>query len=58
MIYFDLPMRTQLVGEIERLLAPGAPLLIGHAETLSGIRTGLHAQGPSVYRRAAGEPSP
>jgi chemotaxis protein methyltransferase CheR len=55
MIYFDLPMREQLVGGIERLLAPGAPLLIGHAETLSGIRTGLRSHGPSVYRRASEE---
>jgi chemotaxis protein methyltransferase CheR len=55
MIYFDLPMRERLVGEIERLLAPGAPLLIGHAESLSGLRTGLRAHGPSVYRRAPGE---
>jgi chemotaxis protein methyltransferase CheR len=58
MIYFDLPMRERLVAEIERLLAPGAPLLIGHAETLSGIRTGLRTHGPSVYRRPPEEPCP
>ncbi len=51
MIYFDAPVRERLVREIERLLGPGDPLMIGHAETLTGLRTGLVAQKPSVYRR-------
>ncbi len=51
MIYFDAPVRQGLVREIERLLGPGCPLLIGHAETLTGLRTGLLTVQPSVYRR-------
>jgi chemotaxis protein methyltransferase CheR len=51
MIYFDRPMRAGLVGEIERLLRPGAPLFIGHSETLNGIATRLRAERPSVYRQ-------
>jgi len=51
MIYFDTPVRQGLVREIERLLGPGNPLMIGHAETLTGIKTGLITVQPSVYRR-------
>ena len=40
-----------LISEIERLLAPGGILFIGHSETLTGIRTGLTAVRPSVYRK-------
>jgi chemotaxis protein methyltransferase CheR len=54
MIYFDRPMRAGLVSEIERLIRPGAPLFIGHSETLNGITTRLRAERPSVYR-APGE---
>jgi chemotaxis protein methyltransferase CheR len=43
-------MREGLVGEIERLIRPGAPLFIGHSETLNGIPTRLRAERPSVYR--------
>jgi chemotaxis protein methyltransferase CheR len=50
MIYFDVPMRASLVREFERLIAPGAPLFVGHSETLSGIATRLRSERPSVYR--------
>jgi chemotaxis protein methyltransferase CheR len=52
MIYFDTAVRQRLVSEIERLLAPGALLMIGHSETLSGIQTGLKAVRPTIYRKA------
>jgi chemotaxis protein methyltransferase CheR len=51
MIYFDRPMREGLVGEFERLLRPGAPLYVGHSETLNGITMRLKAERPSVYRQ-------
>lgn len=50
MIYFDRPMREGLVREIERLLRPGAPLFVGHSETLNGIAVRLRSERPSVYR--------
>jgi chemotaxis protein methyltransferase CheR len=50
MIYFDRPMRAGLVGEIQRVLKPGAHLFIGHSETLNGIETRLRSERPSVYR--------
>ena len=36
---------------IDRLLAPGGLLLIGHSETLTGLETGLALVEPSVYSR-------
>jgi chemotaxis protein methyltransferase CheR len=51
MIYFDRPMREGLVREFERLLRPGAPLYVGHSETLNGIPTRLRTERPSVYRQ-------
>lgn len=51
MIYFDAPVRQGLVREIERMLGPNNPLMIGHAETLTGIKTRLITVQPSVYRQ-------
>lgn len=49
MIYFDDPVRARLLGEIERLLAPGGLLFLGHAESLAGFETGLKPVVPSVF---------
>ena len=49
MIYFDNIVRSRLLGEFERLLRPGGILMVGHAESLSGMLTGLHRLEPSVY---------
>ena len=51
MIYFDAPIRQALVSEMERLVRPGGLVFVGHAETLSGLDTGLQVVAPSVYRR-------
>jgi chemotaxis protein methyltransferase CheR len=51
MIYFDNAVRQRLVSELERLLRPGGLLVVAHAETLSGIRSGLSMLRPSVYRK-------
>jgi chemotaxis protein methyltransferase CheR len=51
MIYFDNPVRQGLVVEIERLVRPGGLVFVGHAETLSGLKTGMQVVSPSVYRR-------
>ncbi|MBN2340933.1 MAG: protein-glutamate O-methyltransferase CheR [Deltaproteobacteria bacterium] len=51
MIYFDREVRQRLVSEIERLLAPGGLLMVGHSETLAGLQTGMKAMRPSVYRK-------
>ena len=49
MIYFDNRVREALVGEIHRLLKPGGVLMIGHSETLTGLKTKLKAVKPAVY---------
>jgi chemotaxis protein methyltransferase CheR len=54
MIYFDNPVRQQLVKEMERLVRPGGLVLIGHAESLSTVQTGLTTLAPSVYQRPGG----
>jgi chemotaxis protein methyltransferase CheR len=51
MIYFDRDTRQALVDEFTRLLAPDGLLMVGHAESLSGIRTSLETVSPSVYRQ-------
>ena len=35
-------------------MRPGGLLLIGHTETLHGLRTGLRLLKPSVYQRPEG----
>jgi len=55
LIYFDQPTRQRLISAIEGLLRPGGLLCIGHTETLSGIRSGLTMQRPSVFRRHLGQ---
>ncbi|HTP50363.1 MAG TPA: CheR family methyltransferase [Anaeromyxobacteraceae bacterium] len=51
LIYFDQPTRERLVHEVERLVAPGGLLCIGHTETLNGMRTRFKMVRPSVFRR-------
>jgi chemotaxis protein methyltransferase CheR len=51
MIYFDDPMRQKVIDQMERLLAPGGLLFIGHSETLTTIKTSLKTQQVSVYRK-------
>ncbi len=53
MMYFDRVVRERLVHEVERLLKPDGTMVIGHAETLQGIRTGLSPISPSLYGRQA-----
>lgn len=49
MIYFDGDLRKKLALEFERLLRPGGYLLIGHAESLTGLTQGLRCLRPSIY---------
>jgi chemotaxis protein methyltransferase CheR len=53
MIYFDQPIRQRLVTEIEHLLKPGGLLVVGHAESLTGLESGLRSLRPSVYQKGA-----
>jgi chemotaxis protein methyltransferase CheR len=49
MIYFDAEVRRRLLGQILQLLCPGGYLFVGHAESLSGLTTGLKTVQASVY---------
>lgn len=49
MIYFDNEIRRALLSEIERLLKPGGYLMVGHAESLSGMLSSFRSVEPSVY---------
>ncbi len=51
MIYFDNEVREKLLREFYRLLKPKGYLMVGHAESLTGILSGLKVVEPSVYTR-------
>lgn len=51
MIYFDNEVRRRLLGEIQRLLRPGGYLMVGHAESLTGMLMDLKVVRPSIYMK-------
>ena len=51
MIYFDRPTQEQLVNRLADFLLPGGYLLVGHAESLIGIKHSLCGIEPSVYQK-------
>ncbi|MBI2568073.1 MAG: methyltransferase domain-containing protein [Candidatus Schekmanbacteria bacterium] len=51
MIYFELDVRTRLINEIFRLLRPGGYLMVGHSESLVGIRHGFRTCEASVFQK-------
>ena len=51
MIYFDRPTRESLVRRMSANLEPGGWLLVGHAESLTGLDHPLDYVKPAVYRK-------
>ena len=49
MIYFDDAVRVALLTEIHRMLRPGGYLIVGHAESLSGINVDFKYLRPAIY---------
>ena len=49
MIYFDRPTQETLVGKLTGQLEPGGHLLVGHSESLGGIRHQLRQLHPAIY---------
>lgn len=49
MIYFDNKVRMALLNEVSRLLRPSGHLMVGHAESLTGMMGSLRTVQPSVY---------
>jgi chemotaxis protein methyltransferase CheR len=52
LIYFDVPQKQQVVKAVRAQLKPGALLIVGHSESLTGICEGLIPVSPTVYRVA------
>ena len=52
MIYFDNHIRKRLLDEMYKLLKPDGYLIVGHAESLSGLLSRFKSVEPSVYIRA------
>lgn len=50
MIYFDRDTQQELVGRLSQHLLPGGYLLIGHAESLAGIRHPYQSIKPAIYQ--------
>jgi chemotaxis protein methyltransferase CheR len=51
MIYFDKKTQEQLVNRFASCLEPGGYLLIGHSESLSGLKHPYDYIKPAVYRK-------
>jgi len=51
MIYFDRPTQETLIRHLAEKLVPGGHLLVGHSESLSGVRHTLRAVRPAIYQQ-------
>ncbi len=51
MIYFDRPTQEGLVGRISRHLHSGGYLMIGHSESLNGVKHTLEYVEPTIYKK-------
>ena len=49
MIYFDNQVRRRVLESMYKLLKPGGYLMVGHAESLTGIVSSFKSVKPSVY---------
>lgn len=49
MIYFDNVVRIRLLADLHRLLKPNGYLMVGHAESLTGIVSDFRYVQPAVY---------
>jgi len=56
MIYFNAETKRQVVARMLPLLAPGGYFLVGHAESLNGLATGLTMIRPSIYQAVSRDP--
>ena len=53
MIYFDRPTQETLVRQLSAKLHPGCYLLVGHSESLSGVKHSLKMVHPAIYLKPA-----
>ena len=57
LIYFDAAAKERVVARLLGRLGPDGHLFLGHAETLTGLKTRTLSVGPTVYRHARRPPS-
>jgi chemotaxis protein methyltransferase CheR len=53
MIYFDRSTQETLIRQLSEQLVPGGYLMVGHSESLSGIKHSLRMIQPAIYRKPA-----
>jgi chemotaxis protein methyltransferase CheR len=53
MIYFDRATQQQVLDNVLNCVEPGGWLLLGHAESLTGLQHDCHYVQPATYRKAA-----
>jgi chemotaxis protein methyltransferase CheR len=51
MIYFDRPTQETLIGRLSEQLLPGGHLMVGHSESLSGIKHSLRPVQSAIYQK-------
>jgi chemotaxis protein methyltransferase CheR len=54
LIYFDAESRARVVDRLVNYLAPAGFLLVGHAESLSGVSDRIRHVRPTIYVQVAG----
>ncbi|MEA2658349.1 MAG: chemotaxis protein methyltransferase CheR [Candidatus Binatota bacterium] len=57
LIYFDARSRARVIHRLVDTLMPDGYLLVGHAESLTGMTNHLQYAMPTVYRRALSQPA-
>jgi chemotaxis protein methyltransferase CheR len=50
-IYFDRPTQERLLMKFCNYLSPGGYVLMGHSETLNGMKLPLVSVAPTTYRK-------
>ena len=58
MIYFDKPTQERVVRQLTECLEPRGYLLVGHAESLTGVAHSLEYVKPAIYRKPERRPDP
>jgi chemotaxis protein methyltransferase CheR len=51
LIYFEPATKLRIVDALLQRLAPDGRLVVGHAESLTGLCPHLASESPGVYRR-------
>jgi chemotaxis protein methyltransferase CheR len=55
LIYFDVESRARVIDRLVNYLAPTGFLLVGHAESLSGVSDRIRHVKPTIYVQVAGQ---